>query len=737
MKHIFALACISLLLFSGCQQDDIRQSQNDEGMLTIQFSRTGMDEGTATDTESQIHTLNGYYFENGMLKETFPAIKINEDGTCVLYISHTKGSLYFLANSEKAVPAESLKEHVTTLEEFLKLKASSEDMVSEYILMNGKTDLNEETQLLPVSLQRAVARIDLDSPFQDTEVNSVTIKDIALTGYIHQQSAPQSTEQTETTNLSRSFDGQAFQNGKLSLFYLPEQYHTTGHEVEILMKANGGWHRLRTVLPALQRNTVYTLKVYGNGSELKVKTVTDNWDNGSSSDSELSYKGIVDKAHSQLSEGVTLNERGDTVFVPYWESHFQLTLAGEAGTEVSIHGKAEDVTLTPVNLSRDLSPIARFNITSKQKMPGGKYEYVYLDVHKHNVQTGRVVLVFSPNPVQMDGILQFDENGHCNFNRYIDGELASITLPEGKNIALRFEEGEDRWMKLEEKENNTYRLLGGWKPNDPKADGRLQTGTLVISSTDGERTEIYTIRRLNWGLPVVNVNGVWWCKYNLRGNVKSFSDQITISADPAVETSLADYLSACSDDDFLHVLGNQYQAGNPDGLKLTHNGSEFTYEGYESQTDNFGTMLPTEMAPDGYQIPDYNNYRFYTWGNNCNLAYFNPGVFNNGLGQRLNFRVIERNATFQGTSYGPISFYDFEYEGNHLTLCGLGHQWNESSISSMMILFATYGNSTKTWYIEGSSQSSGEGNWFKYAANNAQKTRTIRCIKTPVEYIYE
>lgn len=39
--------------------------------------------------------------------------------------------------------------------------------------------------------------------------------------------------------------------------------------------------------------------------------------------------------------------------------------------------------------------------------------------------------------------------------------------------------------------------------------------------------------------------------------------------------------------------------------------------------------------------------------------------------------------------------------------------------------------------IEGYAKSTGKGNWFKYGANNAQKTRTIRCIKTPVEYIYE
>ena len=28
-------------------------------------------------------------------------------------------------------------------------------------------------------------------------------------------------------------------------------------------------------------------------------------------------------------------------------------------------------------------------------------------------------------------------------------------------------------------------------------------------------------------------------------------------------------------------------------------------------------------------------------------------------------------------------------------------------------------------------------NWLKFVANNSTKTRVLRCVKTPVEYIYE
>lgn len=736
MKYILTVASAGLFLLSGCQKEKIRQDNAADGSLRISIISSGMNYGITTESETNIHTLDAYHFENGILSESFNSLQIDEKGVCRLDIKQKNGMLYFLANDANITSRTNLTNNVTTLEEFLQLTATADEMTSKSLLMSGHTELDGENASLSVSLKRAVARIDLESAFQDAEVNSITIRDIALTGLVNEGGEKSVLTNIEKTDLTKDFGEQPFKNKKESLYYLPEQT-ANGHAVEILMAVNGGWHRLKTTLPPLKRNTVYTLKVYGNGANLNVEVLTDNWESGNSSESGLTLKGLVDKENSQLSEGVTVNERGDTVFVPSWNSNFQLTLAAESGAQVSVLGEVEGVTVTPASQSRSLSPVAEFNVSSRQKMPGSKSEYMYLDIYNDQIQTGRVVLVFTPNPVQMSGLIEFDQNGECNFNRYVDGELASLILPEGKTATLKFAEEEAHWMKLAPEGNNTYRLLGGWKPNDPKADGREQAGELIITNEDGSHPETYTIRRLNWGLPVVNINGTWWCKYNLRGNVKNFNDQILINSDPAKDSSLADYLTSCSDDEFLHILGDQYQAGNPEGLQLTHNDSSFYYEGYKSQTDNFGTLAPTVMAPDGYQIPDFDDYRFFTGSTNFNLGYFNPGAFNNGLGQRLNFKVVERNATFQGLQYGPITFYDFEYENSHWTICGLGHQWDATSISKMMILLATYGNGGSTWMIEGYSNSEGRGNWFKYAGNNASKTRTIRCVKTPVEYIYE
>ena len=87
-----------------------------------------------------------------------------------------------------------------------------------------------------------------------------------------------------------------------------------------------------------------------------------------------------------------------------------------------------------------------------------------------------------------------------------------------------------------------------------------------------------------------------------------------------------------------------------------------------------------------------------------------------------------------------IAFYDFEYEGKHWVLYGLGHQWNTTpgNIARMSILLATYGHSSHSWMMEGYAQTDRPGeNWLKFVAQNNTKTRVVRCVKIPVEYVIE
>ena len=724
---------VFLIALCACTADDFRDSTTVAEPLSVRFSMPNQQ--NSGGLSSEIDNISAFRFEDNILKEVISNISINEEGVADINMASTRGNLYFLANAARIIEDNNFQVDNTSEEDFLSIKSDMEGMNHRGITMTGKADLTgNDDNNLTVAIRHSVARIDLESYSVDANVHSVRIKNVASQGYVFEQEGKVE-DIFDKEDVFKDFADTPFSNKKETIDYLPEQYGKR-FQVEVLITVNGAWKRLRAELPEILRNKVYTLKIYGSGADFAISVDTGDWEYGTGSETEDVYKGIVDIDNSILSDAIYVNKNRDSVFVESWDNSFTLAILSEEGADCRIDGNVDKVDMEFISSRSLVTNSRKLNVRSKLKMPGVAEQYAYINVYKNDVLRDRVVLVFKANPVKLEGHLNFDENAMCDFARYIDGEVAVITLPEGKNISLSFADDSPEWMKLEENGNNRFRLLAGWKPNDPDADGRIQTAQITISDGSNQHIETYTVKRQNWGLPVVNINGTWWCKYNLRGNVKNFTDQILVSNEPA-GGNLADYMSSCSDAEFLNVIGDQYQAGNQEGLSIVHNGEGFVYENYNTKSDNFGTLSPTFMAPDGYEIPDYDDFRFFNWGNNSNLGYHNPGAFNNGLGQRLNFKVVERNASFLGNEYGPITFYDFEYEGEHLLLCGLGHQWNETSIAKMSILFATFGNKSNTWSIEGYSQSDGSGNWFKYSANNQNKTRTIRCVKTPVEYIYE
>ena len=156
--------------------------------------------------------------------------------------------------------------------------------------------------------------------------------------------------------------------------------------------------------------------------------------------------------------------------------------------------------------------------------------------------------------------------------------------------------------------------------------------------------------------------------------------------------------------------------------------------------ENFGLTDPEEMAPEGYRIPEYDDYAFFAKNTNFNLGGQGSRTYQNEAGQEITVTITEREVSFEGQPYGIIAFYDFRFGEDHWVLCGLGHQWNTTpgNIARMSLLMATHGHSSNTWVMEGYAHNEKPNeNWLKYVPQNNQKTRTIRCIKKPVEYIYE
>lgn len=717
------------------------------GVLSGQLmeSRTGSENG-------EVSYFSGYFtavaFDaegtSVMIREN---IKVEQNGKFSLTISDRAKKCYFISNAPKEV-----------IPDFGVTETTFKDMV-----MTGQLDNTLDPVMLgvvdmdsyhwePIVMERCVARVDLKLQVSDISVNRITVKGIADRSFLfpHETEIP---EGLQLTNYVIDFTDSALTDNKNCLKYLYEQ-QTGVPEVVMEVTVGGRMMELKEKLPEkIKRNSLYTLKVYGSGAKLSMQVVENDWENGSENESSVVTLAKVN-VESSLLDGAIVNERGDTVFIPYNDKNISLAINTEEGMTIRTVGNLDlaEVSVvqeSAVRNSATLEKLTKVNVTSELKRIGVPLQYYYLEsFDSDGIMKGRIVLVFEPNPVQMSGMLSFMEDTSYDFGRYIDGEFARFILPEGMKAELEFASEEDEWAILKKAEDGSgaLRLLGGWKPNDPKADGREQFVTLKLSNNDGSDMEIYTISRLNYGLPVANVAGNWWCKYNLRGTANDFQDQILSSDDPVKEGSLLDYLVNCTHEELMAVMGDQYQGGNFEGLPLILSEGKFEYSGFKSSVSVNINTQGKQMVPSGYEMPSDDDFRRLVASYDYKLEYTSM-VYNNNMTGDNSFRIKyfhgNRVVTVEDISYGQIGFYDFCQEdfisdnSRHVILYGWGHQWESGAgnVSSDDIIFAVNNGNSNSWVMEGWFANM-RGTWFKRTTQNNVKSRTIRCKKSPVEYIY-
>ena len=752
MKNKFQYLIMAGMLipavFAGCTGDGARP-ENTSG-LTVRLYACGMDSGGGPEQETgdgyRIDNVTAYRFAEGYLQEIMAPV--SQDGDRYMFRPETAdGMLYVLANASGISALESIRPGLDE-EEFLSIDAAVPEMTADGVLMSGSMRMDGSTGAL--GLTRSAARLDVASRMKGVRVLSVSVTGLKDRGMIWPgRESPAVSD--GTSEIHADWSGDPLENGRRFLSYIPEQ---DGGSVEarIVISSGEGTHRLRAVFPdRLKRNTVYTLDVRGTGAAASVAVTDGDWAAGDVSGTSPVYGGLVDTGASQLPDGVRVSRTRDTVYIPHTRNVLSLAVLASPESELSVSGEVRGADVSVRKARASMEHVASVDISTEFRLPGSTTERMYVDVVTGGSLSGRIVIVFEANPVVFGGHLALDENGTCDFGKYIDGELGTVSMPAGMTLDIEYPDGESEWIRAEETvpagevsrnpAERVYRLTGGWKPNDPKADGRVQEARIVISGSDGTGSETYTVRRLNIGLPVVRIGQTWWAQYNLSGNAGDYADQITISENPAEGyDSLLDMLVSVPDDELLRYMGDQYQGGNKQGLPLRHDGTAFYHEGVAASAQNFGTLPPAEMAPSGYQIPGYDDYLAFSKNGNFNLGGVGSRSYQNSKGKTIQITIVERDVNFLGHNYGVISFYDFEIDGTHYVLNGLGHQWNtvHGNIARMNLLLATYGSSSQTWVMEGyESQVKPNENWIKYATNNSAKTRLIRCIKTPVEYMYD
>lgn len=756
---LFLWLCVTAFLAYSCSNDmELELTDNHNGIyIRTKATAYKVDGKNASlPDEDAISDIKACLFENGRLTQIYTDFG-KEENLYTLNINKNKGNLYILANTGETIDLQGLADSGVTEEEWLKTSIQT-NQGEALRFLTARINLDDETQetsTVNTSLKRGVARFDLllrtDTPIA---VQQVTFKNIAQQGYLFTQQEIVSPDGTTTQNLNVNFAEPA-QTDVQGMAYVYEQTNSE-LKVEVKIAVNGQTVIKEAPLPAvLKRNAVYTLTLRKDMLTADIQLNVTEWETGGDYELAPSNETLtVDLNESTLPGNVIVNAERNEIYFPYTAS--EIILAVDCDDELefipteNMPYTVEPLTGTPAEaVGKNL-----FKVRKDRWRLGVAGQTVKMRFHRKGmIETypdDYLTIVLPENPTKIEGLFSFVDSYTYDFGKYIENEYGVLTLPESKCIAMEYEDGEDAWVKLSPRENNpnAYRVLGGWKPNDPTANGREQRATIVIcNKADGSDIEKYTIVRRNWGLPVVYQQGLWWCKYNAMGDSKNFSDQILSSNDPAVKAgkNLLDYLRDCTAEEFYNLWKWQYQGKSSMGMQVIDDNGVAKLEGFSTSNVHINKIDPKELAPDGYEIPTMEEYErlflstgdyvWLMWDGSHNTAW-------NG-GSKIQRRQRRRNDIIIGsvtlTDLIYIAMYNNAYPENEaIVWYGPGAQWDNNGIKHNghynNMLFAVHSpESGQGWFFNG-----GMGNLYltKNGAGSSD-SRILRFKKSPVEYIYE
>lgn len=748
MKHYI----LGLLMFAvgmmtvACSDEVSEQLAGEKSTVRARLAGYLVDGDDATlSGENQVTDVKACLFEDGVLTRIYD-IPSRNDGNYDFIVDSKDGNLFVVVNTGNLLDWSEMVIGYTTESEWMERTVSISGNEAP-MFFTGKVGLEKQSANAPVTmtLKRGVARLDITMEREDVQVKSVTVKNVAETGFLNARESVMSPESARH-DVAKGWD-EPLSGDTNGVMYLLEQYNGD-LSVDLNVLVGGAERKLTAKLPqTIRRNAVYTLNLGGDGSNVTLSVNVDEWDYADDTVLSPDFKDkiTVDMKRSVLPEGVTVENNNSQLVFDYLPKDFILALDCNDQLEVSnISQLPFEMTALGVSEGKNLFRV------KKRLMPIG-HEKMNGTVHfrrtglNNTYQEDMLELVLNANPSTWQGDYGFELATYaCDFKDYFDGYIGYVVPVEGKEASLEFEEGEDRWMDMQNY-GGMYTLMAGWRPNDPKADGREQKVKLVLCDREtGANREEYQIIRRNFGLPVVEMNGVWWCKYNARGQSNRFEDQILVKDDPAAKAgkTVLEYLNTCGVEEYLDLWGWSYQDATGKGMKVIANNNVIKLDGYPSpQKTNINKLDRVALSPSGYELPNktYFDRIFSTSSMRVDVnggPYTVVGKYNAQNSQVYVTTGNRSDLVIDGVTV-PVTYHFEVYDmingvkAEAVTFYGPGMQSNGDGIKHNSIMFGVYSTSSG-WYNEYNPNGGG----LKESIGSENDTRVLRFVKTPVPFIY-
>ncbi|MGL4992988.1 MAG: hypothetical protein ACRC6R_02460 [Bacteroidales bacterium] len=501
----------------------------------------------------------------------------------------------------------------------------------------------------------------------------------------------------------------------------------------------GGNNKIITshVPGSLNRDNLHTWLLSEDEDELSVKLSIEPWGNGGIIEVlPDSFTYSIDEVKSILPSFVRVSSSLDTIYVPSCKTDLLLVLDASIEADYMVDGSDLDISREYGDDYLGNSFRIRFNQKGLKESHSKSLVY-FMERGGEEFSQKPIVIIQEASRLEM--LVDYSEvgAGEIQFSDYIDGTLASVKPQfDVLSYTIDSDNKEDYQWVIMQRRSGRYNIEGGYKPNDKDANGDLQTSSITLEFSDGVQ-ESFSFSRIRRSLPVVKFGDLYWSKYNMQGDSKSFEDQISFDQD--VE-NLWGYLKECEGEAFVQYAGSQYCGLNTKGLELGVNSKgRLEYIGY---ADAFGgstiNSIETDShCPKGYQVPTETQMISVVGSSVVSLIALKAGEESSSgyLVNKERFTVdrYRRKAisAFDKTIDNTYIIRLTNAKGESMVVNGVGYQSEPNSFNPGYWLLAAvssakdqagFNNSRNNFYMQG---------------HSAKKTVSIRCVKTPVNYVIE
>lgn len=270
------------MLGAACTKTEVDVPVRETRQIKVHLSEYDSS-GQLLEGEKSIDNLQACIFEDGMLTAVYDNLAVS--GSSVdLQIGSYSGTLYLLANTAGLVDLSDLQTGGISEDEWLRHTVGQNAGAPAHFF-TGKADLGGRETTVPVSLERGVARFDLQlRTAGDASVSSLTLANSAQSAYLFPVSGELSPAGVSRKDVSVSFS-QPLTVDTPGVLYVYEQ-ESDGLEITVDAVVDGRHMTLTKKLEnSLERNTIYTVTLRKDAIDVTLEVSFEDWIPGS--DTEL------------------------------------------------------------------------------------------------------------------------------------------------------------------------------------------------------------------------------------------------------------------------------------------------------------------------------------------------------------------------------------------------------------------------------------------------------------------